>query len=101
MSMSNQTTLNEATDAQQPQAEPFQLDRLVGPDSVEALILERGRARAAIRFTLASDDYDFDLVEAIESLVDTLEHEEAGHAETLALLKLREAEIARLLASVV
>jgi len=63
-------------------------------------VAERERARAAIRFTLASDDYNFDLVEAIESLVATLNDEEDGHAETLALLKLREAEISRLIAVV-
>ena len=64
--------------------------------ALEALINERERARAAIRFTLASDDYNFDLVEAIESLVATLDDEEAGHAETSRLWGLAKEEVKRL-----
>lgn len=85
---------------EQPETSPSVDTDCSSAFALEALINERERARAAIRFTLASDDYNFDLVEAIESLVATLDDEEAGHADTLRLLKLREAEIARLVAVV-
>lgn len=51
------------------------------------------RAQSAIRFTLASDVYDFDLVEGCEALCALLSDEEVAHAETRQLWLKAKAEV--------